>query len=408
MVFLIGLGMTASSLSMSIYNTYVPVILDKFVTTATLLGFIMAIDNIFGVILQPVFGVLSDSVNTRMGRRIPFILIGAPVSAILFALIPYSKSLTGLMVTVIFFNLILSTWRAPIVALMPDVTPSIHRSKANGIINTMGGIGAVIAFLVGGILYNKGGMPMPFIVASVLMSLCTLLLGLFVKERKIREDLGITDSPVGEKPHLEKLNMNRAEKRSLVFVILAIFFCYFGFNAIETYFSLFAIDRFGISAGDASMLMTAFPLSLLIMAIPMGIFATKIGRRRIFQLAIIVNFTAFIIGYFTRSMVVMGVLFVVAGAFWGAIIVNALPMVVEWGGKTRAGLFTSIYYFFTGPAGILSPIAFGAVYDLTGSYDNIFLFCNAAFVIAFICLLFVRHGEANMITSENQAEEQPA
>jgi len=403
--FLIGLGMLASSLSLSIYNAYVPVILEEFVPNATILGIVMAIDNFFGVFLQPVFGVWSDRVNTRMGRRIPFILIGAPLSAIFFALIPYSVSLAGLMLTVIAFNLIMTTWRAPIVALMPDITPSIHRSKANGIINTMGGIGSVIAFLVGGILYNVGGMPMPFLVASIAMSFCTLLLAIYVKERKIRAELGIQDNPVGEKPRLEKVSMSPGEKRSLVFIILAIFFCYFGFNAIETFFSLFAIDRFGISAGDASMLMTVFPLSFLVMAIPMGILATKIGRRRVLQLAIIVNFAVFITAYFATNMWLVGALFVIGGTFWGGIVVNALPMVVEWGGETRSGLYTSIYYFFTGPAGILSPIAFGMIYDLTKSYANIFLFCNAAFIIAFICLLFVKHGEANMNVGTLPAEE---
>ena len=399
--FLIGLGMFASSICWSIYNAYVPIILEQYVPNVTLLGVVMAVDNMFGVFLQPVFGIWSDRINTRLGRRIPFIIVGAPVAAVLFVVVPYSTSLAGLMLTVISFNVMMVTWRAPIVALMPDMTPSIHRSKANGIINTMGGIGAVVAFLVGGILYNIGGMPMPFLVASLGMSMCTLLMAIFVRERRIREQLGIRDTPVGEKPRLEKTQMSREELRSLVFIILAIFFCYFGFNSIETYFTLFATKRFDISAGDASMLMTIFPLAFFITAVPMGILATRIGRKRVLQLGIAVNFIAFIAAYFVTNMYLVGALLVLVGIFWGGIVVNALPMVVEWGGETRAGLYTSIYYLFTGPAGMLSPIAFGIVYDLTKSYDNIFLFCNAAFIIAFICLLFVRHGEADMGATRN-------
>ena len=403
--FMIGLGMCASSICWSIYNSYVPLILDEYVPNATLLGIVMAIDNVFGVFLQPVFGVWSDRINTRMGRRVPFVVVGVPAAALLFFLIPYSTSLAGLMMTVISFNLMMTVWRAPIVALMPDVTPSVHRSKANGIINTMGGIGAVLAFLVGGILYNIGGMPMPFLAASLGMSACTLLIAIFVKERLIREQMGIADSPVGEKPRLEKLQMSPSERRSLVFIILGIFFCFFGFNSIETFFTLFATRRFGISAGDASILMTIFPLAFFVTAVPMGILATRIGRRRVLQLGIVVNFLMFVVAYFATNMILVGALLIVVGIFWGGIVVNALPMVVEWGGETRAGLFTSIYYLFTGPAGMLSPVVFGLIYDLTGSYDNIFLFCNAAFVLAFICLLFVKHGEADM--GSVQIDSQP-
>lgn len=396
--FLIGLGMCAVSLSWSVYNSYVPILLDEFVPNATLLGLVMAIDNIFAVLVQPVFGILSDRVRSPLGKRMPFIVIGAPLAAIMFALVPYSTSLAGLMLTVISFNFLMASWRAPIISLMPDVTPSPLRSKANGIINTCSGVGAVIAFLVGGILYNIGGMPLPFLVASLVMAACVGLLAATVRENKIRAELGIEDVAAKTEPgkKREKLRLPAAEMRSLVLIILAIFFCFFGFNAVETYFTLYATNRFaGFSPGDATILMTLFPLSFMIAAIPMGILATKIGRKRTMQIGILVDIVVFAAVYFTTNVIVVGALFVVGGIFWGGIMVNALPMVVEWGGTSRMGLFTSIYYFFTDPASIISPIAFGALYDFTGNYANIFPYCCAAFAIAFVCLLFVRHGEAS-------------
>ena len=52
------------------------------------IGIIMTFDNIFGVIFQPTFGKLSDRCHSRLGKRRPFITFGAPVCALLFALIP--------------------------------------------------------------------------------------------------------------------------------------------------------------------------------------------------------------------------------------------------------------------------------------------------------------------------------
>lgn len=399
--FCIGLGLCAISLSWSVYNSYVPILLDKMVSSAVLLGFIMAVDNIFAVLVQPVFGILSDRVNTRLGKRTPFVLIGAPLAAIFFVFIPYSKTLASLMLTVIAFNFIMAAWRAPIISLMPDVTPSPLRSKANGIINTCGGVGSVIAFLVGGILYNIGGMPLPFLVSAVIMVLCAVILTATVKEKQARREMGYHDDDVSDankRQKLERVRMSAPEKRSFVFIILAIFFCFFGFNAVETYFTLYAVNKFpGFSAGDATMLMTLFPLSYMLMAIPMGILATKIGRKHTLQIGIVVDICVFAAVFFLTNIVAIAVLFVIGGAFWGGIVVNALPMVVEWGGEKRMGLFTSYYYFFTDPASIISPILFGWIYDMTQNYANIFPYCCISFVIALVCLTFVKHGEAHAI-----------
>ena len=162
--------------------------------------------------------------------------------------------------------------------------------------------------------------------------------------------------------------------------------------------SLYAVRKFpGFSAGDATILVSVFPLSYMLMAVPMGILATKIGRKRVLQLGILVDIAVFILVYNSTNIFVIAALFVVGGMFWGGIVVNALPMVVEWGGDKHIGLFTSYYYLFTDPASIFSPIVFGWIYDLTKSYANAFIFAAVSFSIAFVCLLFVKHGEASPI-----------
>lgn len=151
LIFFIGFGYLASTLAWTIYNAHVPLILNqRFLLSNTMIGAIMTIDNFFGVIFQPLVGARSDQTRTRIGRRMPWIIVGLPLCASFFSLIPLQGYLWSFMIIIIAFNLMMSLWRSPIVALMPDMTPSPLRSEANSLINIMGGIGSLIAFYLGG------------------------------------------------------------------------------------------------------------------------------------------------------------------------------------------------------------------------------------------------------------------
>lgn len=226
---LIGFGFLASSLAWSIYNSLVPVMLEnRFGLSTMLIGSIMAIDNFFGVVFQPLIGVLSDHTHTRIGRRLPWIIVGLPISAVAFSFIPRMQTLGTMMAVIIVFNFFMSTWRSPVIALMPDVTPRPLRSKANGIINLMGGIGSIIAFFLGGKLASAD----PSNKASFLMGASVMVVSLIVLVLFVREPIAAHVSL----PHRKKektntwasfkatlFSLTRAELKSLVFLLLAIF-----------------------------------------------------------------------------------------------------------------------------------------------------------------------------------------
>ena len=173
LTFLIGFGFMASSIAWSVYNAYVPPILDEMLSASPtvagiaeklpwlatlfggtdvvgagvvggLIGAIMVIDNVFGVIFQPLFGKISDRTHSRLGKRRPYLLFGIPAAALFFILIPRMPYIWTLMLCVICFNLIMSLWRSPVVALMPDLTPPSLRSEGNAVINLMGGLGTLL------------------------------------------------------------------------------------------------------------------------------------------------------------------------------------------------------------------------------------------------------------------------
>jgi MFS family permease len=164
------------------------------VESKTLIGAIMTFDNILAIFLIPIFSALSDRVRTPIGRRMPFIVVCLPVSAVAFGLIPFSalSSLWFLIILLFILNLFKQAVRGPVVALMPDMIPADLRSEANGVINTMGGIAAIVgtvglARLMDVPINLPGRGPtkdiLAFPISGILVIIATLLLFFFVKEK---------------------------------------------------------------------------------------------------------------------------------------------------------------------------------------------------------------------------------
>lgn len=425
--FLIGFGFLASSLAWSLYNSFVPLILEeRFLQSTALIGLIMTIDNFFGVVFQPTVGILSDKTDTKLGKRMPWIAFGLPVCALLFTFIPRMTTLAGTMAVLIAFNFIMSLWRSPVISLMPDVTPASLRSGANGIINLMGGVGSIIAFLVGGKLAaSSGGMNLPFLMGAMVMLLSLFLLLFFVREpamlryrkrhaialsareqalyERYEQDVPETaGNGEKEKESEGKLfskkvegfkSLSSGEKRSLLFLLFAIFAWFSGYNAVETFFTLFATNNLGVGKGQAAMMLTAFSLTFLAFAVPSGFLAQKVGRKKMILIGLCGLIATFLPILLIENVTVVLVLLFIAGIFWACININSLPMVVEMAKPEAIGSFTGYYYFFSFTAAIVSPILFGWLRDLTKTYSTLFIYAVACYVIALVCMLFVHHGD---------------
>jgi len=386
---LIGLAFFSASMLWPVYNTYVPIFLEKYISSTLLIGFIMTFDNIFAVVFQPIFGALSDRVNTRYGRRMPFLLIGVPLAAIFFSLIPFESNLPMLMAFVILTIFSMSIYRAPAVALMPDLTPAPLRSKANGVINLMGGIAAVISYGLGGVLYNAN-RHYPFYMVSVVMVVAVILLYNFVKEPK--------EIPKEEEKKEEASKDGDAKGKllSLIFLLLAIFFWFTGYQAVEAFFSLYGKYVLGIKEGDASILLMFLSGSFVLFSLPAGMIATKFGRRNTIMVGLAVAIALFIAMSFITSVAVIRILLIIGGICWALINVNSYPMVVEMTTARGIGKYTGYYYFFSSLAAIVSPSLFGWIRDVVGSYHPLFIYAALSFLIALFFIMLVKHGEASV------------
>lgn len=505
------------------------------------IGIIMTFDNIFGVIFQPTFGKLSDRCHSKLGKRRPFIVFGAPVCAVLFALIPLfalKGSLPLTMTFIILFVFVMSLWRAPVVALMPDLTPPELRSEGNAIINLMGGLGGLIGMIAGtavtlvytavtGVSINSSNeeriFPYVFLTGSVVMLIGMLVVLFKVKEPDSRlkavaeQNMAMDEKARAaaekqarkeEKAQRKAQKLSKGERKSLVFMLMGLFFLFCGTNAITTFFALFAAEILHFATSQATILMAIFAVCSAAAAIPAGKMGKKFGRKKtilaglsIFIVAFVVFFAIFnvmiakdgfslnsfnttnkayiavtdelndyndannlkgddvlkIDGYisylngensaeaekykaFDDSLTEKGFSFdaivkianeqlglsltaadrgqalsavasalnkiisimkvlifpvlILGGAANMFITVNTLPLVLEIGGIEKVGTFTGYYYTATFSAQIASPIVYGVVAMLSGTYLSLFYYSPIAFVLSVLCIFVVKHGEA--------------
>jgi len=144
----IGFGFLGVQLAFTTYNAFLPLMYREFFESRAIIGLLMGTDNLIGLILIPIIGAWSDRVNSPLGRRLPFMIVAVPVAALTFFAIPLASAiLWTLIITEILFTAAMHSYRGPVITLMPDHTPPEKRSTANGIINLMGGLGTLIAFL---------------------------------------------------------------------------------------------------------------------------------------------------------------------------------------------------------------------------------------------------------------------
>ena len=420
---LVGLAFLSICSFWQMYDNLVPLILrETFHMDESLTGAIMAADNVLALFLLPLFGGLSDKCKPgRLGRRTPFILGGTAAAVILMNLLPMLDNsyfqqaapykLVSFVIVLGLLLIAMGTYRSPAVALMPDVTPKPLRSKANAIINLMGAVGGVLYLGVTAALYPTAKtqgldhvdyQPL-FIIVSLIMVAAVAVLLLTIREPRLTE----------ENRELEKKNpewnlakddgsgsevLPKPVKKSLGFLLASIALWFVGYNGVTTWFSTYVSQVMGEGIGGTATCLMVATVGAIVSYIPIGIVASKCGRKRTIQAGVVLLASCFLAGYLltvraTAITPIMYVAFALVGLAWAAINVNSLPMVVEMCKGSDVGKFTGYYYTASMAAQVITPVLAGT---LMKEISYRILFPYAAFFVAmsFVTMLFVKHGDS--------------
>jgi maltose/moltooligosaccharide transporter len=390
--FILGFGFFGISVIWPLFNSLIPPMLQDLGLTATVIGFIMTWDNIINMFLQPWVGSRSDRTHTRFGRRKPWLMLGAPLAAVFFILVPFVReNFVLIALAILGTNLAMALFRSPTVAYLGDLFEPGERSKANGVINLMGGVGGAIALFGGGMLY-KIGVPVPFIFGAAV-----LLIAIGIVIWKVKEpDLTADPSATAEREPGLWANVKQVvtdPDHSGLFLLAAILSWFIGWNATETFFTLYARNVLGLDPGTGARMLTAFAGTLIIFAIPSGLLATRIGRKP----TIIIGLCGMVAGGIAASLMrdpnVLLIILAVMGAFWALVNINSLPMVYDLASKRSIGSYTGLYYFASSLAAIAGPILAGRLIDWT-NYGAIWPFTAAFLALAIVLMTQVRARRA--------------
>ncbi len=380
-----GMGMVQP-----IFNHFVPIFLREMQLSATLIMFVMTWDNYINMFIQPIVGTLSDRTRTRFGRRKPWVVAGAPIAGTAFALVPLMPSAPFVMLTIFLTNFGNALFRSPGVALIGDLYPSEQRSLANGIINLMLGVGSVLAYFGGGLLFDKFGRTAPFLFGTTMMGLALVIAFFLIHEP--RQPIGHSEED--EAGFIESLRgLVFASDRSVRWMMGAIFSWFMGFTALEATLSLIGREVLGIEPGRMGMLVALLPLTFVLFAVPSGMLATKVGRRPVILTGIVGLIMLMLYGYFIQNLWMMVTFLIPAGMFWALINVNSLPALYDTAPHLRAGIMTGMYYLASNLSAVLGPQLAGVLIDLFGdNYRLVFLYGAVFMALAGLCMSRVRVG----------------
>ena len=416
--FFVGLAFLSISAFWQLYDNIIPLILENtFELGETLTGVVMALDNALALILLPIIGAFSDRISTRLGKRTPFILGGTIAAVILMMFLPVADNQGSFILFFVVLGLTLvamSFYRSPAVALMPDLTPKKLRSKANAVINLMGAAGAIFTLVMISLLVSQGDKPdytYVFLAVAILMVISVAVLLLTIRENRLVAEVKqqepeeqVDEEQVSAPDLVTKKTMPKDVKKSLYFILASIFLWFTAYNAIITAFSRYAVRVWGLEGGSFANILMVATGAAVVSYIPIGFLSSKVGRKRMIQIGIIIMSLSYLSGFFYTSYhPSINVIFALTGFGWAAISVNSYPMVVEMSQSGDVGKYTGLYYTFSMAAQIFTPVFSGLFLEVI-SYRTLFPYALIFSLLSLGTMTFVKHGDSKPVKKGNLIE----
>ncbi|HEY3483345.1 MAG TPA: MFS transporter, partial [Streptomyces sp.] len=284
--FFVALAVFAQESTWNLYDSQVPPLLREHLGSAALIGALMGMDNLLGIFIQPWMGNRSDGTRTAWGRRIPYLVVGMPVAAVLFVLIPHAAgSLPLLVLTMFGYALVANSFKPIAESLLPDFIGPERRSRANAAVKIASSITVIVAALISIFLIDDFPKA-SFVIPALLMPVSVAVLAWKARDHRspayqaaLEEDrLG----PGGTSPRVRMrdvlLDIVRDADRSRLLVIAAVFAFGSAWFASRSLVTNYGMETLGMSRGDAGGLTLPSGLAFIVAAYPVALLAERFGR----------------------------------------------------------------------------------------------------------------------------------
>lgn len=344
---------------------------------------------ITGLVVQPIIGAMSDS----MGKRKPFLLVGAILASLALWGFPNSENIvnffsgatgteapvwTALLVAALFIWVIdacVNAAQGPYRALIPDITPEEQHSLANSYLSFAIGLGSVVAagaapFLSFAFNYQMS-LNAQFVMAALAFTLGMLWTCITIQERKVEKTEKQETKEEEKVSFIESLTSFFSASPEIYKICGVQFLTWIGIMSMFIYFTQFTVHNvFGVpdlagaseavkasfatakSQGElfSGTCFTWFNLVCFLVSIPIGVAASKFGNRRIHMFSLISMGLAFIGLSFTTDTNMIAGLMALAGIGWASTLALPFAMLSEFIKKGTEGAVMGIFnIFIAGP-----------------------------------------------------------
>jgi Na+/melibiose symporter-like transporter len=368
----------------------------------------MAIFNIVPIVVVPIISSVSDNTRSKWGRRMPYLMVGIPISAIFFVLIstvnPNSDPLWLLLFYMFMFTLMMASFRSQTIALMPDFLKPIHRSKGYAVFNFMASVGSILAYIIS-FLIVPFSLTLGFLTIAIIMVLCLILMLIKINENdsygyqliiemENDKDKNAQNEGGPFQSFIENFKYVITNKdKSAIAILMGVFFWSAGGYGLRSLFSVYATDVLKLERGPASTMLVFLSLSFILMTIPSGIIGSKIGRKLTIKIGLITYISGMALCqiFQTPLMIIIGL--ILAGAGFSFVVIHAVVIIWELiPSNKNTGSSTALYFLAIFFGAIIGPIVIGFIIDLL-STDLFFLVISLFFIAGLVSMLFVKGGE---------------
>ncbi|MEV6630264.1 MFS transporter [Actinoplanes sp. NPDC051470] len=389
--FYIALALFAQESTWNFYDNQVPVLLREHVASTALVGALMGMDNLLGIFIQPWIGNRSDNTRTRWGRRIPYLAVGMPLAAIIFALLPWTTSLTMLVVVMVGYALIANTMRPLAESMVPDFIPPERRSRANAVVKIATALTIIVASLISLLLIDEHPRT-SFLIPSAILLAATVVLVVRVRDSASRayqaaltEDAaaGPARSRVPFREIVADLVTDRDRRRLLLLLTVLLFGgAWFASRSLVTPYGM---EVLGLSRGDAGGLTLPSGIAYVVAAYPAALLAERFGRFKTIGVGMTIFAVALAAGTVVRTPTATVVVFCIASIGAAAFTINAAVALWNLAPSSRVlGTYTGLYAVTWYLGGFGGPALVGGIVDLLGWTGMLFYIAVLALLAVFV------------------------
>ncbi|WCD94312.1 MFS transporter [Streptomyces sp. HUAS 31] len=372
--FLVALAVFAQESTWNFYESQVPPLLREHIGSAAVVGVLMGMDNLLGIFVQPWIGNRSDRTRTAWGRRIPYLVVGMPIAAALFVVIPHTAASLPLLIAVMFaYALVANTFKPIAEALVPDFIAPERRSRANAVVKIATSLTAIVAALISIFLVDDH-LNVAFAIPAAIMTVSIVVLGVTVRDSRSPAYQQVlaesrTEPADSRAPRVRDtfVEIFRDRDRSRLLLLAAILLFGSAWAASRSLITPYGMEALDMSRGDAGGLTLPSGVAFILAAYPAALFAERYGRLRAMAVGMSVFAGAMLLGTLLQSPMGATVALCIAAAGASSFLVNAVVVLWNLAPSARVfGTYAGMYTVSWAGGGFLGPALVGGMVDLNG------------------------------------------